>query len=245
MASMLGIISVVKNEEKWVYYSLSSLRPLLDMGAKYCIIDGNSTDRTQAEIKRAGFNFETSDEDLVTLRNRAADTIGTDWIWWIDADEVWTTDNLNKVLKEIKNCPDHISILNSKYIRFVGDRYHYDGIEYRMPRIYKKRVRMYGKSFPVALDALAESEDHLEIVKLGNVYEARNNKEYIKDIDATFYHYAECNTRLDRMRKWYGYIKNSNKTTHDYTIKKLYEQKWGINSTKFPFDGEQPEVFNV
>jgi len=241
----VGGICVVRNEERWVYYALKSISRYVD---NFVIIDNMSTDRTPYEIGRARLEFSRKEGTVKDLRNEAAKLTGCDWIWWIDGDEVWCENSADVVMKSITKYNDDssVSILNTQLYRFIDDRFHYDGRIYRMPRIYRNAdVKMYGQSFPRAIDALARQEDDLKQFVGKHTTEVRVEEPYIVDIDATFYHYAECNTLLDRKRKWYGYIKGSNPDASSSKLLDMLDQQvWGVNSDKMVFKGIQPEVFD-
>lgn len=240
----VGGICIVCNEERWIYYALKSIQEYID---KFVVIDNLSTDRTVSEIIRLGITPIQKAGTVKDLRNEAAELTGCDWVWWIDGDEVW--EDIQAV--KARACIDaydrnkDISILNCQLLRFIDDRFHYDGQIYRMPRIYRNSdVKMYGQSFPRAIDALARKEEDLKPYQGRFTMEVRVEEDYIKDSDACFFHYAECNTLLDRQRKWYGYIKGSNPDLpHEKILEMVYQQDWGITSQSIPFLGEQPEVF--
>jgi len=240
----IGGICVVKDEEEWIYYAISSIKPYVD---RFIVVDGGSTDRTMSEIRRAGITPSIIGGTLTEKRNAAAELTGCDWIWWIDGDEVWTNKDAESVVEYIKIYADNpdISILRPHLYRFIGDRFHYDIQRYSMSRIYRNcDVKMYGKSFPHCCDALARSEEDLDIVKGPYTVEARVDKPYVLQIDATFYHYAECGSLLHRKSKWYNYIRSAFPHNDDrWVLEKLQTVKWGVSSDRRPFLGPQPEVF--
>lgn len=241
----IGGISVIRNEQDWVYYSLKSIQDYVD---NFIVIENGSTDRTVPEILRAGITPLYRDGSVAELRNEAASLTGCDWTWWIDGDEVWCNEDAERVVKYIKMYDDNpdVSILDFSLIRFVGDRFHWDGeTSYRMPRVYRNSdVRMYGKSFPHCCDALARCEDDLDIVKGPYTTEAKVDKPYIMGVDCTFHHYAECGSYLHRKAKWYNYIKSScPDNSASWIMQKLDGVKWGVDSKKVPWHGAQPEVF--
>ena len=242
----IGGVCVVKNEDRWIRYALNSIKEYVE---PFIVIDNGSTDRTVPEIKRAGITPLIKEGTVKDLRNFAADKTMCDWIWWIDGDEVWCKEEAEKVVEAIMEykADESVSILNPQLYRFIGDRFHYDGKTYRMPRIYRnKDVRMYGQSFPRAIDALARKESDLKQVQGKFTVEVRVDEPYIKEIDATFYHYSECNTLLDRTRKWWGYIHGSNPShPGNKLLEMVYKQDWGIHSEYKSFIGVQPEVFNI
>jgi glycosyltransferase involved in cell wall biosynthesis len=240
----IGGICVVRNEQNFIYYALKSILPFVN---GMVVIDNCSTDRTVAEIKRAGVDPLVMEGTVAELRNKAADIVDCDWVWWIDGDEVWPTEEAEKVVRYTDRYAEDesVSILQPRLLRFIGDRFHYDRCTvYSMPRIYKhKDVRMYGKSFPFCVDALARDASHLKIID-GLIKEARVDEDYIVPIDATFYHYAECGSLLHRKTKWFRYIQssNANASTSD-VMERLRGATWGVSSPSFPFNGPQPEVF--
>jgi len=239
----LGGMCVVKNQDDYVYYAIKSVLPYVDRMVVF-VNDGN--DRTYQEAMRAGAEVYKKTGQLADLRNEAADMLNCDWVWWFDGDEVWPQESAMKVRDVVSSYDKDLdtSILSVKLVRFVDDRFHWDGQTHAMPRIYRhKDVKMYGKGFPACVDALARREEDLEIVYGETHNEARVPQPYIKDVDLLYYHYAECNTLLQRKQKWYGYISSSNDDGFAKNFKRLQQQRWGIEHQSRAWQGPQPEVF--
>lgn len=241
---------VVKNMEKWVYYAVKSLN-FLD---KFFIIDNGSTDRTVSEIQRAGVEPEIvcePDTTLLELRNRIIDRCQSyDWVWWADGDEVWPSSSCSEALAEMQKYvrDDSISILQPKNIRFIGDRFRAeDAFAAHMPRIFKpKRVRMYGKSFPYAQDALAEKAEHLDPFYGLHTTEVRVDRPYVVNINASFHHYTCCNTYLERFGKWFRYIASSHPDeSFEQIMERMKTQDWGVREKSTEYHGVIPGVFEA
>ncbi|PIS09181.1 hypothetical protein COT75_02890 [Candidatus Beckwithbacteria bacterium CG10_big_fil_rev_8_21_14_0_10_34_10] len=122
---LIWVNCLVKNEERWIWYALNSVLPLVD---KILVWDTGSTDKTveiikliksrKIEFKQVG---KVSQEDYGKVRNQMLKQTKADWIWILDGDEIWPETSLKKLLQKIKNVPDNIYSLCVRPINFVGD----------------------------------------------------------------------------------------------------------------------------
>ena len=120
---------LVKNEDRFIWYSLQSVLPFVD---QILVYDTGSTDKTVEiikSIKSSKIKFlEVGIVDInsfTDIRNQMLrDTpVGTDWLMILDGDEIWPMSSIKKVLESIK----HNSTIESVVVRtnnLVGDIYH-------------------------------------------------------------------------------------------------------------------------
>lgn len=98
----ISLCMIVKNEEKVLSRCLESVRDAVD---EIIIIDTGSTDNTK-EIARKYtdliYDFEWID-DFSAARNFSFSKATMDYIMWLDADDVITSENKNKIIDLKKN----------------------------------------------------------------------------------------------------------------------------------------------
>ena len=120
---------LVKNEENFVWYSINSVLPFVD---KIMVWDNNSTDNTVAiinTIKSPKIIFEEHSaltrEEVGHLRQEMLEKTpeGFDWLLVLDADEIWSTESINKVIDYISMNSQTESVVTHTY-NLVGDIYH-------------------------------------------------------------------------------------------------------------------------
>ncbi len=97
----LSLCMIVKNEEDVLERCLKSIQPAVD---EIIIVDTGSTDRTK-EIARK-FTTKVYDfkwvEDFALARNESFSKATGEYIMWLDADDIVTRENAEKI-KELKN----------------------------------------------------------------------------------------------------------------------------------------------
>ncbi len=88
--STIGIAMLVKNQENRIYPAISNL---LDLCDEFVDVDTGSTDKTVEQINKIEsdklqlFSKEWV-EDFSLMRNFASSKVTTDWIFFVDSDEV-------------------------------------------------------------------------------------------------------------------------------------------------------------
>lgn len=117
---------VVKNDDQWVWYAINSVLPYVK---QFFITDTGSTDQTIKLIHTVAspkiiFNKYQikSPADLVGVRRQQLAKTRTDWLWLLDADEIYPK----------KLCAEILRHLDSRLVGIVvrrfdalGDIYHY------------------------------------------------------------------------------------------------------------------------
>lgn len=123
--------TIVKNEERYIWFSIMSVIAFVD---KVLVYDTGSTDRTVKIIKEIQKEYPnkiifkevgTVDIDRFTeIRQQMLDETNVDWVWILDADEVWWEGTARKH-RELMN--KNMESIVVKYRNMVGDIYHYQG----------------------------------------------------------------------------------------------------------------------
>lgn len=121
--------SIVKNEEKWVWYSLNSV---LDYVDEVLVWDTGSTDRTIEIIKtisspKIKFFHSTriNPESFTSIRQKMLAETKSDWLLMLDGDEIWPLDSIRATLDFINTSGPNYKYLIHTYYNLVGDVYHY------------------------------------------------------------------------------------------------------------------------
>lgn len=124
---------VVKNEDIFIWYSITSILPYID---KLFITDTGSTDKTlkiistirseKIEVEREKLNNKV---DIKSIRQQQLTKTQTEWIWIIDGDEIYP-DKLSQEITEIIKLKgsDLEGIIVGRY-DLLGDVYHYQSDE--------------------------------------------------------------------------------------------------------------------
>lgn len=117
---------VVKNEDKWVRYSILSVLPYVD---QFLITDTGSTDKTLDIIKSINSKkiiltqkIISSRSDIAKIRTNQIKATKTDWMWIVDADEIYTESGASEVVAAVK-LSKHSLIVVRRY-DLLGDIYH-------------------------------------------------------------------------------------------------------------------------
>lgn len=135
MSSKLTITAhcLVKNEERFVWYSVMSVLPYVD---KLLLWDTGSTDGTldiiseimkedshkKIEFKKYG---EVTKDTFTQVRQEMLDATKTDWFIVVDGDEIWWQDSIKKVVETIQTKGNELESIVVPTINLVGDIYHY------------------------------------------------------------------------------------------------------------------------
>ncbi len=118
---------IVKNEDRFIWYTINSVLPYVD---KFLIYDTGSSDKTVSVIqtfKDKKIIFEkkgTVDaEGLVKLRNEQIHRSATEWIWIVDGDEVYPQDTIKAIIQSVNSSNNYNGIIVHRY-DLLGDIYH-------------------------------------------------------------------------------------------------------------------------
>lgn len=111
----ISLCMIVKNEEDVIGRCLSSIKPATD---EMIIIDTGSNDDTKNIAKNLGaivHDFQWID-DFSKARNFSFSKATSDYILWLDADDVISEDDLNKLINLKNNFDTNIDSLTMNYV---------------------------------------------------------------------------------------------------------------------------------
>lgn len=121
--------TLVKNEEKWIWYSLMSILEYVD---EILVWDAGSTDNTIDIVKTIAnpkIKFKeignVDKKTFTTARQNMLKDTKADWVIIVDGDEIWPKEAISQTVLAIKEKDQKIEFLVSKYINLIGDVYHY------------------------------------------------------------------------------------------------------------------------
>lgn len=122
--------SIVKNEEKLVWYALNSV---LDYVDEILVWDTGSTDKTIEIIKtisspKIKFFYSThiDPESFTVIRQKMLEATKSDWLFMLDGDEIWPSESIKRTRLFIDSpTQSQYEYLIHPYSNLVGDVYHY------------------------------------------------------------------------------------------------------------------------
>lgn len=124
--------TIVKNEERFLWFAVSSVIDHLD---KILIWDTGSKDKTLEIIKLLDERYPNKIEfkeygyvdayEFTKARQEMLDKTKSDWFVIVDGDEVWWRDSIKKVVEVIQKKGDSLDSIVTPHYNIVGDIYHY------------------------------------------------------------------------------------------------------------------------
>ncbi len=125
--------TLVKNEAKWLWYSVNSVIDFID---KLLLWDTGSTDDScliENYLKKKypdkiifKKRVQNSAEDFTIVRQEMLDETRSDWFLMLDGDEIWWKESIEKVAGFIKGNPSkEIESIVVPTVNLVGDIYHH------------------------------------------------------------------------------------------------------------------------
>lgn len=124
--------TVVKNEEKWVWYAITSFIDYVD---RVLIWDTGSTDRTLEIIKELIRRYpkkiefrsvgNINPEQFTGVRQRMLNLTDADWFIVCDADEIWWEDSIRALTETINKKGKDLDSIVVPSINLVGDIFHF------------------------------------------------------------------------------------------------------------------------
>ncbi|NMD00068.1 MAG: glycosyltransferase [Bacteroidales bacterium] len=226
--------TLVKDEEKWLWYSVSSIVNyvdkllLWDTGSK----DGSIEIEKELQKKYPGKieiqqKKQETGEEFTHMRQEMLDSTKADWFLMLDGDEIWWKDSIKKVVETIR-CNDDCGIesIVVPTVNLVGDVFHY-------------QERNAGK------------------YRFGNMvghYNLRAIRTNVPGLHSQGVHgvwgWADCDNKMIQDRDSYKYVDapymhttNLERSKDDkFVIKRNKKYRHEIGDT-FPLDYFYPEVF--
>lgn len=122
---MITAHMIIKNEDRWVWYAIQSVLPLVD---RFLITDTGSTDKTVEiirSIKNKKIEFDihkiNSAKEVTNIRQNHIDKTKSGWIWLVDGDEIYPERLSREIVNKTKS--NLVGILTRRF-DLLGDVYH-------------------------------------------------------------------------------------------------------------------------
>ena len=230
--------TLVKNEEKWIWYSLMSVLRYVD---RVLVWDTGSSDKTVeiiAEIKKRfpnKVNFKevgkVDADGFTKVRQEMLEITDSDWFLILDGDEVWWDDSIKKVVEEIATRGNTIESIVVPMIYPIGDIYHRQEEAAGRYQLAGRRGHYALRAINRKIPGLTSSRPHGTwgwTDGEGKMIQDRDSKKILY-LDAPYMHFS----LMPR-----GGSKNEDKNV----IKRAQKLKYELG-TPFPKDFFYPEVF--
>jgi glycosyltransferase involved in cell wall biosynthesis len=124
--------SLVKNEAKWLWYSVSSV---IDRVDKVLLWDTGSVDGSveiERELEREypgkiifRQRKQETASDFTNVRQEMLNETKSDWFLMLDGDEIWYGDSIKKVIDTVNKKNKDVESIVVPTINLVGDIFHY------------------------------------------------------------------------------------------------------------------------
>lgn len=128
--------TLFKNEEKWLWYSVTSIIDYVD---KVLLWDTGSTDNSFEIAKKLKLIYKdkidlrqygsVTSETFYKARQSMLDETDSDWFIVVDADEIWWNKSIEFLVNSIKNFDKTVESIVVPTINLIGDMYHYQSSE--------------------------------------------------------------------------------------------------------------------
>lgn len=123
----LVALCLVKNEERWIWYTIKSI---LDYVDELVIWDTGSTDQTVALIQsfhspkiKLTLHGEVDELGFTAARQAMLASVSADWVMLVDGDELWPRRALVESRAAIQS--GQFDFLTHQTLNLLGDVYHY------------------------------------------------------------------------------------------------------------------------
>ena len=157
----ISLCMIVKNEEAVLSRCLESVKDIVD---EIIIVDTGSTDKTKEiayHYTEKVYDFKWAD-DFSLARNYSFSKATKDYQMWLDADDIITEENKEKILKLKEDLDPNVDIVTFKY------NTHFD--KYNNPILTSTRGRLFKRE----KNYLWNDPIHEYIVLKGNIYYAND-----------------------------------------------------------------------
>lgn len=190
--------SIVKNEDKFIWFAIKSVVDFLD---KILIFDTGSTDKTVDIIKLLQNEYpdkiifeqkwEVNPVGLTKLRQVMLSKTKSDWLLLLDGDEVWWSDSIKKVISKIKEQDNDYYAFVNPVINLVGDIFHYQEEEAGEYNILGKKGHFNIRAINRKISGLHIENDY----PLEGFYDEKNRilqsiREKLEFIDSPILHFS-------------------------------------------------------
>lgn len=200
---MISVNIICKNEENFIWFSIMSVLEFVD---EILICDTGSSDNTIQiinSIKSDKIKFTTEClkiDELVKVKNEMILKSKNEWIMILDADEIWTQEQLIILLEELKKIPKDNNLVKVFRREVMPDF----SITEKSNNLYATRfIRNFTNTSFI-------NEYPREIL-------SADGKRKIWNLNNEYYHYhnfvrsskdTEVHARVERMKNWWYQGKN-------------------------------------
>jgi len=218
MNSGITTHTIIKNEDRWIWYAIMSVINHVD---KMLIYDTGSTDNTLKILKLINSpkiilksKPVSTRKDLVNLRRLQLKNTKTPWFMLLDGDEIWPKLNFQKLLSAKNKTSSKTQAFFTRTRNSVGDIYHY------LPQS-KGRYHIKNKTGHLNI-RLIRNHPQLKISGLYPLEAYTFNNQPIQNL----------NPQLKFVNTWYLHTTHLPRSTHKSTnknvINRLQKQKFRL-----------------
>lgn len=188
---------IVKNEEKVLKRCLNSVKDIVD---EIIIVDTGSTDKTKEIAKN--FTDKVLDfkwiDDFSKARNYSFSNATKDYILWLDADDVITKENKNKIQKLKNTLNKNTDIVMMRYVTSINPHFSYyrerllkREKEYKWKSPVHEVIELTGNIIYTDIEIHHKSIKKTYSKRNLEIYENNIKNGYILDARETYYYARE------------------------------------------------------
>ena len=252
----IGAFTYVRNGNTFGYPFIESIKSLLPLVDEYIVVIGDSIDGTKEAVEAIGDSkikiIDTIWDDTLRVggkifaqqTNIGIDNLSkdNDWLFHLQADEIIHEKDIELIRQNLLDTIDDKKIEGFllKFLNFFGDYKYYCPSR----RYHQKEIRIV-RNTP-AIRSYKDSMGFRKFTSLQNSTE-KGTKLFVKQIDATVYHYSYVRPPKKQNAKHIEFAKKYN-TSDDFI--QIYKAKYGEEYTYMDYDylneffGTHPAVMN-
>jgi glycosyltransferase involved in cell wall biosynthesis len=119
--ALVSVIMVVRNGARYIGAALDSVFAQTRPVHEVVVVDGHSTDQTEAIVRaHAGVRWiEQPGQGLADARNAGAREATGNWIAFLDHDDLWLPDKLERQFTALQDCPEATYVMG--WLEFFAD----------------------------------------------------------------------------------------------------------------------------
>ena len=232
--------TLVKNEEKWIWYSLMSVIPYIDCAL---IWDTGSTDKTVEIINEVIKRYpkkiifkEVGDIDpqkFTKIRQEMLEETHADWFVVLDGDEIWWEESIQKLVEAIGNLGEKYESIVVPNILPLGDIFHYQESTAGMYELAGRKGHYALRAVNRNIPGLKSDKPHGTwgwVDKDGKMIQDRNSNKIIF-VDAPYLHTT--------------FLQRSSSHEKDLLVPKRKRKLKYELGVSFPYDFYYPEVLFI
>lgn len=234
---MITAHTIVKNEDKFIWYAISSVLPYVE---KFLVYDTGSADDTVKIIKSFKNNkiifrqIPIHDaSEIAKLRDSQIGETETDWFWIVDGDEIYSRSLCQEITSIVKTEGDKLEGIIVGRFDLLGDIYHYQDESVGA-------YDMLGKTGHMALRLINKKTSSGLHVAGNYPYEEYFDKD---GVDLIFH--PKEKFRFTKGKLFHAMYLDRSSLGANLTDT-YHRNKWKIElGHRFPKDTKYPEVFNT